>query len=99
LRADFSRKGLDVSYSIKFDAQCDVLYVKQKGAKIEYSIPVKDDDSVYLNIDCFNRVIGLQMIDASQITADKWVEHFNTGEMPQAMFEIIAKWLKARVML
>jgi len=86
-------KNLDLDY----DPSGDVLYVKVAGARIRAGRPVEGDDFVILNVDQDGVVVGLQLIDAREMSAVRWREYFATPEIPEEIFAAVDAWLQKNV--
>jgi uncharacterized protein YuzE len=78
------------------DAESDVLYVKVRGARIRTSRSIGGDDFVILNSDSKGRVVGLQLVAFSQMSSARWSSNFHTGEIPEAIYVEVYRWLLER---
>lgn len=81
--------------TVSYDEQADVLYVKIHEAKIVDSEPLDGDDFVIVNRDAAGRMVGLQLLYASEITTWRWERHF-VHDVQSALFEAVAVWLATR---
>jgi len=75
----------------------DILYVCLQGAEVYASEPIRGDDFVILDRNREGTVIGLRIIDASQMSVDRWTKFFDpsTGEIPEFLFMIAQERLHA----
>ena len=83
----------DREVTMKHDVSNDVLYVKLADVAICTSHPVEGDDFVIVNFDARRHVVGLQLIDVSEMTQGRWREQFNTHEVPEILFRAVDDWL------
>jgi uncharacterized protein YuzE len=86
---------MQVSEIIHHDAASDVLYAKLPDRKVVRSAPLPDDDFVILNVDAGGEVVGVQLLEATEMNRGRWREFFRNA-IPITLFEAIDYWLAIR---
>ena len=82
-----------MTLALKHDAVSDVLYATLPDASINASRPIEGDDFVIANMDRAGRVVGLQLIEACEMSVERWRDFFHTREIPEALFAAVETWL------
>ena len=81
--------------TVSYDKTADVLYLKDPDATIASSAPLPGDDFVILNRDKSGAVVGLQLVSASEMTLDDWLDFYHV-DVPKPLFGAVSKWLFVR---
>ena len=84
---DVIKGGWDAAY----DPTADVLYVKRARARIATSREVAGDPSVVLNLNRTGEIVGLQLIEAHDVSPGYWARH--RGAMPRSLHAFVDRWL------
>lgn len=83
----------DFAIKMIYDSTSDVLYMKYDGARIKCSSAVEGDDFVILNKDYDGKICGVQIIAASEMTSERWTEHFSSEGIPDDIFHEARTWM------
>jgi uncharacterized protein YuzE len=70
----------------------DVLYVLLAGEKVWMSDSIESDNNTILNHNKAGEPVGLQVLDASELTTEIW-DKFKS-EIPLDLFEAVMSWIK-----
>lgn len=80
---------------LRHDVANDVLYARLPDRRVVQSLPLEDDDFVILNVDAGGDVVGVQLIEAREMTPGRWREFFRSS-VPAPLFDAIDRWLATR---
>lgn len=81
--------------STDLDTAADVLYVKLEGVRIATSREAPSDDYLILNEDNEGRVVGVQVMFASEF-ADSWCAHPDKEMLPAELLLALDNWTSER---
>lgn len=79
--------------AVDFDERTGVLYVREQGARFAHSAEFDSDDFLILNHDREGRVVGIQVISASDF-ASEWVGHPVRDLIPPPIRERADSWMR-----
>lgn len=82
--------------TVRYDAQSDALYVRRDEASIVTSREAPSDGYLVENLDLIGRVIGIQLLFASDMNALGWAAHPDRDGLPADLSEAVSDWIRAR---
>lgn len=83
-----------VIYDVDYVPHDNVLFVTGVDSIIACSNSVPRNGCVILHHDAYGATVGLDMLEASQMTIENWLPFY--GPVPRVLFIIVFKWLKGR---
>ncbi len=88
---------MNEAHIINYDIANDVLYVKLPGGKIVRSTTADGDDFVILNFDEHGEVVGLQLLEISDMGINRWRDCFGEADgIGEELHGAVSKWIYSR---
>lgn len=82
-----------MSYAVTHDEHADVLYVLEEGCMVRRSVTGTEDGYLVINQDTGGRVVGLQILFVSDMTADTWRQHPDKDLIPAELHAEVESWI------
>jgi uncharacterized protein YuzE len=87
------RKMIFYAMWCDYDKRADVLYVRHSAKSIFTSQESSVDSRIILNFNKHGRVAGVQVLEASAISADEWSSLSQKLNLPDPIVFKVRKWI------
>jgi uncharacterized protein YuzE len=75
------------------DKNQDVLYIKYRDILSHHGKEAPHDGYLILNYAEDGSVVGLQILDATKITWNEWIQHPDRSLIPSDILQVIDRWV------